>query len=172
MVPPGLPAPPDVAADLVVDTSVLISILLLDWPWLLTETTGHRAWIPPEVNAEVKYAQQRTALDKWLGQDVLAIQPIVDLESLKLFARLARRLGKGEAACLTLAAARPGLTLATDDRDARLMREISALQVHKRLIGTIGLLHEAVRLGVLPQDRADDALRRLKEKGRYLPPSN
>jgi predicted nucleic acid-binding protein len=169
MVPPGLPAPPEPAVDLVVDTSVLISVLLLDWPWLLTETTGHRAWIPPEVDAEVKYPHQRDLTDKWLAQGILTVQPIVEMESLRIFARLTKRLGRGEAACLALAAAHPEYILATDDRDARLMAEITALQIHKRLIGTIGLLRNAIRWGTLPEDQADYALRRLRKMGRYLP---
>jgi predicted nucleic acid-binding protein len=82
------------------------------------------------------------------------------------WARLARRLGAGEAATIAAAVHR-GWTVACDDLAAR---KIAARELGQhRVIGTIGLLMCAVARRALPRARAQRLLERMIENGYWSP---
>lgn len=75
-------------------------------------------------------------------------------------------LGPGETECI-LAAKALGCSVACDDGAARrtIEREIGA----QRMTGTVGLLRDAVRAGLLTQEKAFAAYQRMKRLGGFLP---
>lgn len=76
------------------------------------------------------------------------------------------QLDNGETECI-LAAAAIGCSVACDDKAAR--KVISKTLGDSRLTGSIGLLREAVRAGLLTQAEAFAAYRLMRERGGFLP---
>lgn len=75
-------------------------------------------------------------------------------------------LDNGETECI-LAAAELGCSVACDDKAAR--KVISNALGEARLTGSIGLLREAVKAGLLTQAEAFAAYRLMRERGGFLP---
>jgi predicted nucleic acid-binding protein len=76
------------------------------------------------------------------------------------------QLDNGETECL-LAAAAIGCSVACDDKAAR--RVIKKTLGEQRLTGSIGLLREAVKAGLLSQAEAFTAYNLMRERGGFLP---
>jgi len=76
------------------------------------------------------------------------------------------QLDNGETECI-LAASAIGCAVACDDKAARTV--ISKTLGDSRLTGSIGLLREAVRAGLLTQAEAFAAYRLMRERGGFLP---
>ena len=76
------------------------------------------------------------------------------------------QLDNGETECI-LAAAAVGCSVACDDKAAR--KVISKTLGEKRLTGSIGLLREAVKAGLLTRPEAFAAYRLMRERGGFLP---
>jgi predicted nucleic acid-binding protein len=76
------------------------------------------------------------------------------------------QLDNGETECI-LAAAAIGCSVACDDKAAR--KVIAKTLGESRLTGSIGLLREAVRAGLLRQAEAFAAYRLMRERGGFLP---
>lgn len=81
-----------------------------------------------------------------------------------LFRLLAESLGKGESSCLSIAISRD-LKVLTDDRDARKLAQRRGVPVS----GTIGVLVEAVRGGLLSIEEGNTMLSEMIEKGYFSP---
>ncbi|MCW7070572.1 MAG: DUF3368 domain-containing protein [Methanophagales archaeon] len=73
-------------------------------------------------------------------------------------------MGKGESSCLSIAISRD-LKVLTDDRDARRLAQRRGVPVS----GTIGVLVEAVREGLLSIEEANTMLSDMIEKGYFSP---
>ena len=78
---------------------------------------------------------------------------ITDPEDIDLFAELITHLGRGEAACLVLAA-RYGWTVASDEK-RRFRREAVQRIGSDRVIGTADLYALAIRAGLITIEEAD-----------------
>lgn len=76
------------------------------------------------------------------------------------------QLDNGETECI-LAAAEVGSSVACDDKAAR--KVIVKILGEDRLTGSIGLLREAVKAGLLTQAEAFAAYRLMRERGGFLP---
>lgn len=76
------------------------------------------------------------------------------------------QLDNGETECI-LAAAEVGSSVACDDKAAR--KVIVKVLGEDRLTGSIGLLREAVKAGLLTQIEAFTAYRLMRERGGFLP---
>lgn len=85
-------------------------------------------------------------------------------EEARSAARLEESLGRGEAACLAVAAAR-GIVVLTDDRDARTVAGSLGVQVS----GTLGVLSHLVEMGALAVTEADGLLTEMIRAGYRSP---
>ena len=81
-----------------------------------------------------------------------------------LFRLFAAFLGKGESSCLSIAISR-NLKVLTDDLDARKLAQRRGIPVS----GTIGVLVEAVRIGILSVDEGNVMLSNMIAKGYFSP---
>jgi predicted nucleic acid-binding protein len=120
--------------------------------------------VPQEVVDEVTVGRQRQLLDEMLASGDLKKTEVHDVSELARFAEYSLRFGRGESACLAIAACR-GWVFATDEsKDKRLKKEIEASKV--RFINTPGLILKAIQNGVLSISEAD-AIKAELEKNRF-----
>lgn len=90
----------------VTDANVLVNLIRIGQLPLLGQLDGYPFLMPAEVVNEITEQDQREALSEALAKGYLE-QVVVDtMESLQLFAEMRDVMGKGEAACLALAANR------------------------------------------------------------------
>ncbi|MBI3815008.1 MAG: hypothetical protein HY279_11185 [Nitrospinae bacterium] len=85
-----------------------------------------------------------------------------------LFERFNRRLGEGESSCLCLAANRSIYKILTDDLDTRRYAQRIGIPVS----GTIGVLVDAIRKGIISKEEGNTFLSGMIEKGYYSPYRN
>ena len=100
---------------------------------------------------------QRELREKGVPIRVLSEEDVI----FRLFADL---LGKGESSCLSIAISRE-LKVLTDDKDARKLAQRRGVPVS----GTIGVLVEAVREGLLSIEKGNAMLSDMIEKGYFSP---
>ncbi len=137
----------------VTDANVLINLLRIGQLPLLGKLDAYRFLVPEEVVAEVTDPDQREALSSALAAGYLR-QAVVDtMESLALFAELRDVMGRGEAACLALAAT-TGCHIASDEKK-RFRRRAVELIGEERIVRTEGILLEAIRQGRISVAEAD-----------------
>ena len=138
----------------VTDANVLINLLRIGQLPLLGKLDAYRFLVPEEVVAEVTDPDQREALSSALAAGYLR-QAVVDtMESLALFAELRDVMGRGEAACLALAAT-TGCHIASDEKK-RFRRRAVELIGEERIVRTEGILLEAIRQGRISVAEADE----------------
>jgi predicted nucleic acid-binding protein len=123
---------------------------------LLGQLTGFEFVVPPEVIQEISQARQAAVVATALSQGFFKQEALVEIPALSLYAELVATLGKGEAACLSLAVTK-GWMIASDEKK-KFRREVLARIGADRLLNTPGLLLLAIRLGVLSVAEADAAL--------------
>jgi predicted nucleic acid-binding protein len=148
----------------VVDTSVLINLAILDQIVLLGALEGLRFVVPDEVLAEVKKPEQKRRVRGALQAGTLLKVALDQPAMLDRFARLRKQMKLGEAACLALAAERGWLFACDEGRIVR--SEAKRLLGPDRLLNTPGLFLLAIRTGYWTVDEADEAKTEL-EKNRY-----
>lgn len=113
----------------------------------------HAFVVAAHVRDEVTYPEQRAVLDATIAAGGLRIEDIRDLGSLTLFAELTTRLGRGEAACIALAA-HAGMYIASDEK-RRFLRAAEAHLGAGRVLTTADLFVLAIRAGLLSVNEAD-----------------
>lgn len=103
----------------IIDTSTLINFLAVDRVDLLAENLRYRFIVTEHAREEVvgHYPEQLASLQAALASGTLEEGPVVAIEELELFARLAatKQLGPGECASIAAASQR-GFALAIDDK--------------------------------------------------------
>ena len=77
------------------------------------------------------------------------------------------RLGEGEAECIMLAELDAGAIVSCDDLRGR--KKTQVILGDDRLIGSIGLLKQAVACGLMTETQANSAYRCMKDAGGFLP---
>jgi predicted nucleic acid-binding protein len=109
--------PPEPGKVVVVDATVIIHLTKAGRLDLLGTLEGWDFVVPDQVVEEVTYAEQAAALAAALAAGHLRRESSTDLAEIALYAELKgeRTMGKGDAACLAMAASR-GWLLASDDR--------------------------------------------------------
>lgn len=137
-----------------VDTSVLVNLAHVRRIPMLASLVKFEFVIPDEVVSEILDVDQREAVESALDSRVLQRTTITDLAITTLYADLRRKMGRGEAACLALAASN-GWIVACDERRA-FRREATARLGTGRLLTTPGLLVLAIRAEILTIDEADE----------------
>src|SRR4029077_6410364 len=136
-------AVPSSAADVCVDTCVCVNFAIVARLELMVQIVVFTFHVPQEVVDEVTVKSQKEKLEEVLSSGGFKKTSLQDVVELQHFARYSQRFGKGESACLAIAACR-GWVLATDEmKDKRLKREIEASKV--RVINTPGLLVKAIQ---------------------------
>ncbi len=146
----------------VTDANILINLIHIGRLDLLGQLAGFEFVIPPEVVEEVTDPQQAAAMANALGNGFIRCEPLTEIPALSLYAELATMLGKGEAACLSLAVTK-GWMIASDEK-RRFRREVLARIGPTRLVNTPGILLLAIRVGALSVSEADAALETLAKQ--------
>ncbi|MEW5980102.1 MAG: hypothetical protein AB1898_30275 [Acidobacteriota bacterium] len=145
----------------VTDANILINLIHIGRLDLLGKLASFEFVVPPEVVQEITEATQAAALRTALDQGLLREVSLVEIAALSFYAELVATLGKGEAACLSLAVTK-GWMIASDERK-KFRREVLARLRQDRILNTPGILLVATRLGALSIAEADAALRILEE---------
>jgi predicted nucleic acid-binding protein len=139
----------------VVDTSVLINLAIVDRIGLLGALKRLQFVIPGEVLAEVKRPQQQRRVAKALEAGLLEEVALNEPEPLASFAAFRKQMKIGEAACLALAVAKGWLFACDEGRVVR--REATRLLGKNRLLNTPGLFLLGIRTGYWTVNQADEA---------------
>lgn len=147
------------------DANVLINLIHTARLDLCAALPGYAFVVPDHVHEEIRDVEQRATLDEAVARGVLRVESIHDIEGVALFAELTAYLGRGEAACLALAARR-GWSVASDEKK-RFRREAERLVGKDRLLGTVEILVLAIRADLVTvadadADKAALELRRFK----------
>ncbi len=148
----------------VTDANVLINLTHVGRLEMCARLPGYEFVVPDHVRGEIKDATQLASLDDAIRRGVFRIETITNLDSVALYAALTVRIGRGEAACLTLAVER-GWIVASDDRK-RFRREAETRIGRDRIIGIKELYLLAIGAGLLDFDEAD-ADKALLERRRF-----
>ena len=155
------------ARTIVADASVLINFIHAGQLALLAALPGYE-WVAPEdVVAEITDPVQREQLDRAIANQQLRVETVTDPEDLVQYAELRRTLGRGEAACIVLAA-RHGWLVASDEK-GKFQREMTARLGSGRLVNTPGLFVTAIRAGLISVEVADAAKSILEQHRFRLP---
>ena len=140
----------------VTDANILINLIHIGRPNLLGQLTGFEFVVPLEVMEEITEPQQAAALASALENGFITHEALTEIPAISLYAELIQTLGKGEAACLSLAVTK-GWIIASDER-RKFRREVLARLGPDRLLNTPGLLILAIRSGVPSVAEADKTL--------------
>ena len=137
----------------VADTSVLINLIHVSRLDLCGRLPGFAFVVPDHVQAEITRPDQRDALDRAVDAGVFQIVGVTDPQDITDFSELTAHLGRGEAACLVLAA-RNGWAIACDEK-RRFRREALQRVGATRILGTVEIYVAALQHGLLTVDQAD-----------------
>lgn len=152
----------------VLDASVLINLIHAGRLDLLAKIEGYEFVVPEQVVAlEITYPDQARVLAEGLERGWVRREESTDTAEIALYAELAGVMGKGEAACLAVAACR-GWMVGCDE-GGRFRREAVARLGRERLVNTPGIIVLAIRRGLLSVEEADAIKDVLKER-RYVMP--
>jgi predicted nucleic acid-binding protein len=152
---------------IVLDASVVINFIHVGQLALLAALPGYEWVVLEDVVAEITDSAQREQLDIAIASRQLRVETVTELEDLVQYAELRRTLGRGEAACIVLAA-RHGWLVASDEK-GKFQREATARLGSGRLVNTAGLFVAAIRAGLLSVDAADEA-KLVLERNRFRMP--
>lgn len=137
----------------VTDANVLINFCHIGQLPLLGVLAPYRFVVPVEVVNEIIDPAQRAAVAGAVAQGALVETVIDRIEALALFGTLRDIMGRGEAACLALAATE-SWAIASDEK-RRFRREAIRLLGETRIVGTASLLLHAIKSGHMSVADAD-----------------
>jgi predicted nucleic acid-binding protein len=137
----------------VTDANVLINLMHVSRLDLLARIPNHEFVVPEHVREEIMIPDYRAALDAAVTQGWLKIESIDDVEAITLFTELIGCVGRGEAACIAIAA-RAGWLIASDEK-RRFLREANARVGAGRVITTVDVFVLAIKAGLLSLEDAD-----------------
>jgi len=140
--------PPASGKTVVVDATVVIHLAKAEYLNLLGSLEGWAFVIPDQVVAEVTYPDQTAALRRSIEAGHLRRESSTDPREIALYAELRQRMGRGEAACLAMAACR-GWIVASDDQGKAFQRLVQERIGVKRLIDTAFIADTARKQGAL-----------------------
>ncbi len=149
-------------AIILLDNTVLSNFASIQRPDLVLLALGNSAATVEEVLDELEVGVNSKAIPQ-VNWSWLATVAMTENER-AVYQDLLRKINKGEAACLAVAAGRGGRVM-TDDRDARKI----AVELQIPISGTIGILIRLVDLGRLTILDADEFLSEMIERGYFSP---
>jgi predicted nucleic acid-binding protein len=160
--------PATAAATVVItDANVLINFVHIGQLALLGELPAYRFQLPTDVLNELTDGDQRAQIEVAIADRQLELMVIEALDALTLFGDLRDLMGRGEAACLAVAAT-TGCHLASDEKK-RFRRKAIELIGEARIVRTEDLLVEAIRCGRRTVAQAD-AYKLVLAANRYAMP--
>jgi predicted nucleic acid-binding protein len=148
---------------IVTDANVLINLLHVHRLDLLGRIPAHEFVVPDHVREEITAPGSRERLDDAIHRGTVKLELLEDLDAISMFVALIRHIGRGEAACIALAA-QHGWSIASDEK-RRFRREAARLG-EARVIGTPDIFVLAIRAGLLTLEDAD-ADKRVLEQHRF-----
>lgn len=137
----------------VTDANVLINLMHVSRLGLLAKIPNHEFVVPEHVREEITIPEQRATLDAAVGEGWLKIEVIDDLGAISVFAELIEHLGRGEAACVALAA-KKGWFIASDEKK-RFLREAVDRVGAGHVLTTVDVFVLAIKAGLLTTAEAD-----------------
>lgn len=137
----------------VTDSNVLINLMHVSRLELLRSLPGHEFVVPDHVREEITNPDQRAALDAAIDAGTVKLESITDLDALATFTELIAHIGRGESACIAIAAKR-GWFIASDEK-RRFRREAEARLGGERILGTVELFVLAIEAGLVTVEQAD-----------------
>lgn len=144
------------------DASVLINFIRIGRIELLGNLPAMTFMVPNEVENEITDGTQAAALKEATAAGHLQQTAMTDPAELEHHVTLTRYLGKGEAACLTLAKTR-GWSLASDEK--RLFWRTAIAEIGEtRILTTPDLIVHAIRADLASVEEADRWKRLLAER--------
>ena len=152
-----------VTGGVVADNTVLSNFALIGREDILQQVFRKNFFTTQEVFEELERGQDRGVLPKrnWRWIKILRIN---SPQETRLFRLFSASFGKGESSCVSVAVSR-NLKILTDDLDARKLAQRRGIPVS----GTIGILVEAVRIGILSLDEGNTMLSKMTAKGYFSP---
>jgi len=135
----------------VTDSNVLINLMHVSRLDLLRSLPGHEFVVPDHVREEITNPDQRAALDAAIDAGTVKLESITDLDALATFTELIAHIGRGESACIAIAAKR-GWFIASDEK-RRFRREAEARLGGERILGTVELFVLAIEAVSSPSSR-------------------
>jgi len=139
----------------VTDANIIINLIHADHLPLLRALPGYEFVVPEDVVSEIADPVQQAALQAAISEGHIRQETIIAPAELARYAQLRQVVGKGEAACLTLAESR-GWLIASDEK-RRFHREVIASLGQGYLVTTPGLFVLGIRAGVISVEQADHA---------------
>jgi predicted nucleic acid-binding protein len=137
----------------VTDANVLINLMHVSRLGLLGRIPGHEFVVPDHVREEITTPERRALLDRAIDDGWLKLERITDLDAIATFTELIDHIGRGEAACIAIAAKR-GWSIASDEK-RRFRREAEARVGTSRILGTVEVFVLAIEAGLLTVEQAD-----------------
>jgi predicted nucleic acid-binding protein len=157
-----------VGRTVVLDASVVINLIHAGRLDLLGNIEGYEFVVPEQVIAlEVTYPEQAQALSAALEAGWVRRVESTDTVEIGLYAELSAVMGKGEAACLAMAAHRGWMVACDEGR--RFRRQAEACIGRDRVVNTPGLIVLAIRRGLLSIEEAD-GIKDVLAQHRYVMP--
>jgi len=151
----------------ITDANVLITLLRIGQLPLLGELDAYRFLVPEEVVGEITDPAHSEQIASAIDSGYLEQIAVDTMEALGLFAELRDVMGRGEAACLALAAT-TGCHLASDEKK-RFRGHAVELIAETRILRTESILLEAIRQGHITVSMAD-GYKAVLEANRYSMP--
>lgn len=137
----------------VTDANVLINLMHVSRLGLLAKIPSHEFVVPEHVREEITIPEQRATLDAAVSAGWLSIEVIDDLDAITVFAELIEHIGRGEAACIAVAAQK-GWLIASDEKK-RFLREANARVGAGHVLTTVDVFVLAIKAGLLTIEEAD-----------------
>lgn len=132
----------------VLDTTVVINLANAGRLEMLGRIEGYAFVVPDQVVEEVSYPEQEKALTKAIQAGHVSRESSTDVAEVTLYAELEARMGKGEAACLAMAASR-GWLLGSDDRGRAFRRLVRQRIDEKNVLDTPAIANLALERGAV-----------------------
>lgn len=137
----------------VTDANVLINLMHVSRLGLLAKIPNYEFVVPEHVREEVTIPEQRTTLEAAVKEGWLKIEVLNDLGAITVFTELIAYIGRGEAACIAIAAQR-GWLIASDEK-RRFLREAETRVGVGHVITTVDVFVLAIKAGLLTIEEAD-----------------
>ncbi|MEN8500933.1 MULTISPECIES: hypothetical protein [Paraburkholderia] len=155
----------DLKVTVITDANILINFHHIQQLPLLGVLLPYRFSVPLEVVDEIVDEQQRASVRAALAAGHLRTFEIDDLDALALFSELRDSMGRGEAACLAVAATQ-GHHIASDEKK-KFRRTAIELIGEARILRTQDLMLHAIRSRKITVEQADGFKKILATK-RYV----
>jgi predicted nucleic acid-binding protein len=151
----------------ITDTNILINFMHVGLVELFGDLPPYQFHLPMEVLNELTCVSQRDRIEAAIENGQLHLTAIDTLDTLTLFGDLRDLMGRGEAACLALAAT-TGCYLASDEKRC-FRRRATELIGAKKILRTEDLIADAIRCNRLTIEQADECKQILATQ-RYVMP--